>query len=254
MMNNDEGLVRLQKYLARSGIASRRKSEQFIVDGRVSVNGKVVTELGSKVNPKRDIVAVDGNRIELPDDSEQIVIMLNKPKGYLSAMSDARDVHLVSELIPLDDFKGLFPIGRLDFNTSGLLLFTNDGELGNALLHPSSDVVKRYVAVIQGRLTDEEIFALENGVELEDGMTSPAKCIPIKSLPDNQQEVALEIHEGKKRQVRRMFKHFGHEVVELERTNFGPLVLGDLERGKWRALDKDELLGLYTASGVKSNY
>lgn len=297
MSDAGEGLVRLQKLLARAGVASRRKCEALILDGRISVNGHVVTELGTKVDPQCDKVAFDGRPVALSVQGERVVIALNKPAGYLTAMSDSRGERVVSSLVPVSEHKGLFPIGRLDRDTTGLLLFTTDGELGNALLHPSKEVVKRYVALIEGELSPKDIAALESGVELDDGMTSPAKCQVLgrkgraargqrgqrdlgaqrtgdsgnkvagraackaadkaagraagKAAGVVLQRVALEIHEGRKRQVRRMFSCVGHEVMSLERTKFGPIELAGLPQGSWRRLEASELSSLYAACGLE---
>lgn len=235
--------MRLQKFLARAGVASRRKCEELIVEGRVSVNGRVVTELGTKVDPGSDIVAFDGEEVSLPDDA--VVIMLNKPAGYLTAMSDSREQNVVSKLVPVDAYPGLYPVGRLDRDTTGLLLFTTDGELGHALLHPSKHVSKSYVAKVEGALSEAERQALETGVELDDGMTAPAKCEVISVEPDGTAStVRLTIHEGRKRQVRRMLKAVGHDVIALHRESFGPLALGDLPEGTWRELTPDEVESL----------
>ena len=232
--------MRLQKFLARAGIASRRKCEELITSGRIAVNGQVVTELGTKIDPRSDAVAFDGAPVSLPDDA--IVIMLNKPAGYLTAMSDSREDKLVSKLVPVEAYPGLFPVGRLDRDTTGLLLFTTDGELGNALLHPSKHVDKAYVAEVEGVLSEEERRALEQGVELEDGLTAPAECAILSMDPNNKTSaVRLVIHEGRKRQVRRMLKAVGHEVRKLHRESFGPLTLGDLPEGAWRELTSAEI-------------
>lgn len=239
--------LRLQKFLARAGIASRRKCEELITSGRIAVNGSVVTELGTKVVPGVDVVTFDGEEVLPPDDA--VVIMLNKPAGYLTAMSDPREEKLVSKLVPVHDHPGLFPVGRLDRDTTGLLLFTTDGELGNGLLHPSKHVSKAYVAEVDGVLSEEERVTLERGVELEDGMTAPAAC-EIVSVASNGKTsiVRLAIHEGRKRQVRRMLKAVGHEVRKLHRESFGPLALGDLPEGQWRELTSEELVLLRDAS------
>ncbi len=231
--------MRLQKFLARAGAASRRTCEKFIAAGRVSVNGEVVTEMGVTIDPASDVVKLDGVRQKI--DGERVVIMLNKPAGYLTAMRDARE-RTVAELVPVDDFKGLFPIGRLDKDTTGLLLFTTDGELGHALLHPSRNVAKRYVADIRGVLDASDIEALEGGMMLDDGMTAPASCEVLSAdTRRSRSRVALTIHEGRKRQVRRMFKTLGHDVVRLHRESFGPLDLGDIPEGAWRVLSEEEI-------------
>lgn len=232
--------MRLQKFLARAGVASRRKCEELISQGRVSVNGRVVTELGTKVRPGCDDVSFDGAEVRLPCDS--VTIMLNKPAGYLTAMSDGRGGSVVAQLVPVDKHPGLFPVGRLDRDTTGLLLFTTDGELGNLLLHPSHNVEKRYVADIKGVLGEEERLMLEGGVVLDDGMTAPANCEVLSVLPDGSRStVALTIHEGRKRQVRRMLSAVGHEVVTLHRESIGSLTLGDLAPGEWRELSPEEV-------------
>lgn len=241
--------MRLQKFLARCGVASRRKCEALIAEGRVCVNGSVVTEMGTTVDPLSDVVTFDGSECKLPDES--VTLMLNKPTGYLTAMQDARNQRLVAELVPQDDYPGLFPVGRLDRDTSGLLLFTTDGELGNALLHPSRNVTKRYVAEVEGKLSDEEVRQLESGVVLENGLTAPATCEVLGAgSRRGTSRVALEIHEGRKRQVRRMFHFVGHEVITLHRESFGPLKLGTLEPGKWRILSPQEAELLKRAASI----
>lgn len=231
--------MRLQKFLARAGVASRRKCEGLILAGRVSVNGEVVRELGTVVDPERDRVAFDGVVRSIPD--ARVVLMLNKPAGYLTAMEDARG-RTVAELVPVSDFPGLFPVGRLDRDTTGLLLFTTDGELGNALLHPSRHVDKRYVAVVKGVVGEDAVRALERGIVLEDGVTAPARCeILSRDRRRDRSTVALTIHEGKKRQVKRMLASVGHEVCSLHRESFGPLRLGGLPEGKWRRLSASEI-------------
>lgn len=240
--------MRLQKFLARAGVASRRKCEELIAEGRVSVNGSVIREMGATVDPALDEVAFDGIVQTIP--KERVVIMLNKPMGYLTAMEDARE-KTVAELVPVDQYPGLFPIGRLDKDTTGLLLFTNDGELGHQLLHPSHHVDKRYIATVEGRLSKNDIIAMEQGVMLEDGMTAPAQCrVVAYDEKRNLSTVALTIHEGRKRQVRRMLKSVGHEVKALHRDTFGPLDIGDLAAGKWRVLTEDETNKLTASSSA----
>lgn len=225
--------MRLQKYLARAGVASRRACEAIILAGRVSVNGAVVTELGTKVVLERDTVEVDGKVVLLGD--SQVILMLNKPKGYLTSMSDPFSRACVSDLIPTDRYPGIFPVGRLDCNTTGLLLFTTDGELGNKLLHPREHVDKTYHALVAGHVSPDALRQLESGVVLEDGITSPAKAEVIKKTKKNTW-LSLTIHEGRKRQVRRMCEAVGFPVKELQRVSFGPLSLGDLKQGSYREL------------------
>lgn len=234
-------VVRLQKFLARAGVASRRASEQLIVQGRVAVNGSVVTELGTKVNPDTDIVTVDGDTVTLSED--QCVLMLHKPAGYLTAMKEDRGRRCVAQLVPTQQYPGLFPVGRLDFDTTGLLLFTTDGELGNALLHPSFHVDKEYHAWVEGRPNKSALLALRNGVKLQDGMTAPAQVSLVKQ-DANKTLLSITIHEGRKRQVKRMCAAVGHPVVTLHRSKFGPLELGNLPVGKYRILNPDEVQAL----------
>lgn len=246
-MTNSESPIRLQKYLARAGVASRRACEQLILDGRVAVNGQVITELGTKVQSGIDSVTVDDSLVLL--EYSTVILMLNKPKGYLTAMSDDRGRHCVSELVPVQDYPGLFPIGRLDFDTTGLLLFTTDGELGNALLHPSFHVDKEYHALVQGVPTDYALKQLRQGVKLEDGITAPANVSIMKRLGSNT-VLSITIHEGKKRQVKRMCKTVGYPVLQLHRAKFGPLDLGDLTEGRYRVLTEAEIASLRNAARI----
>ena len=229
--------MRLQKYLARCGVASRRACEALICEGRVAVNGQVVTELGTKVDELRDEVSVDGNAVALPD--AQVTIMLNKPKGFVTTMSDTHGRHTVAELVPLEEYPGLFPVGRLDQDTTGLLLFTTDGELGNALLHPSRHIDKRYIADVAGTPTAPELDRLRDGIQLEDGMTAPAKVELLSK--GRTSKVAITIHEGRKRQVKRMMEAVGHPVRALHRDSFGGLGLDGLGEGEWRIVSPDDV-------------
>ncbi len=239
--------MRLQKYLARCGVASRRASEDIIVAGRVRVNGRVVTELGTKVVPGADVVEVDGEVVVLP--SEHVVIMLDKPAGVLSAMSDAHGGRCVSELIPTDEYAGLFPVGRLDKDTTGLLLFTNDGELGNALIHPRHHIPKTYHAQVAGAVGEEALKALREGVMLDDGITQPAE-VEVLERGDGTTLLEITIYEGRNRQVRRMGDAVGHPVQTLRRVALGPLSLSGLVQGRWRSLTEDEQAALLAATGL----
>lgn len=237
--------MRLQKFLARAGAASRRGSENLMTAGRVTVNGVVVTELGSKVDPLVDEVAVDGLVVQLSD--KPVTLMLNKPKGVITTMSDPQGRTCVASLVPTDRYPGLYPIGRLDFDTTGLLLFSTDGELGHALLHPRRHVEKCYHAQVQGVPLERDLARLRRGIQLEDGMTLPAKVRLLVGAPTplDCSEVEVSIHEGRKRQVRRMFDAIGHPVDALHRSHFGPITLGSLKEGQWRELDHEELAALY---------
>ncbi|ACV22002.1 Ribosomal large subunit pseudouridine synthase B [Slackia heliotrinireducens] len=246
MPQQEERIVpmRVQKFLARAGVASRRRSEDLMTAGRVCVNGEVVTELGAKVDPRVDTVTVDGREVRLTDGP--VTIMLNKPCGFITTMSDPYGRACVAELVPSDDYPGLFPVGRLDTDTSGLLLFSTDGELGNSLLHPRHHVDKTYEACVQGRISDEALQTLRDGVELDDGVTSPA-AVTLVSRSKEKSRITLVIHEGRTRQVRRMCQKVGHPVLELHRAQFGPLTLGDLPEGSWRELTKAEVESLRSA-------
>ncbi len=230
---------RLQKLMARAGIASRRASEALIEAGRVSVNGQVAS-LGQKADPDADEILIDG--VSLPAACERIVIALHKPCGYLSAMHDDRGRACVSELIPLHEHPSLFHVGRLDADTSGLLLFTTDGQLGQRLAHPSHEVMKEYVATVKGTVSEEELACLRRGIKLEDGMTSPAEADLLPGAEPAR--VRLRIHEGRNRQVRRMMEAIGHPVCALERTAIGDVRLDGLALGTWRRLSDEEVASL----------
>lgn len=245
-----EGLPqRLQKVMAQGGVASRRHSEELIQAGRVSVNGQVVTELGTKVTPGKDIIEVDGRAL---GKAESLVhILLNKPKGYVTTLFDPQGRKKVTDLLGGEVGQRVYPVGRLDYETEGLLLLTNDGELANTLMHPSRQIKKTYIAKVRGVPGPAKIKALESGIELEDGLTAPAEVKMIDVKGPNASTVSLRIHEGRNRQVRRMFEALDHEVIHLKRTTLGPLQLGDLPVGEWRELTDRELLELRKAVGIK---
>ncbi len=230
--------MRLQKFLARAGVASRRGSENLMTAGRVKVNGEVVTELGSKVDPNADMVEVDGITVEWG--AAPVVLLLNKPAGYVSTMKDPHARHAVSELVPIREYPGLFPIGRLDMDTTGVLLFTTDGELGHQLLGPKHGVEKTYEALVSGAVGARELQRLSHGVELEDGMTLPAR---VRVIESGQSKTLLELvlTEGRKREVKRMCEAVGHPVIELHRSSFGSVHLGSLPEGSWRLLQSSEV-------------
>lgn len=232
--------LRLQKFLARAGVASRRGSEDLMTAGRVTVNGVVVTELGSKVDPRVDVVCVDGREVR-PEEGHTY-LMLNKPGGYVTTMDDPQGRPCVAQLIPTDEHPGLYPVGRLDRDTTGLLLFMTDGELGAALLHPSHHVRKRYEAEVDGRVFDVELDPLRAGITLDDGPCKPAEVEVLEEGPTS--KVACTISEGRKHQVKRMFAAIDHEVLRLHRSGFGPLTLDGLPLGKWRLLTYDEVSAL----------
>lgn len=239
--------MRLQKFLARAGVASRRGSEDLMTAGRVRVNGEVATELGSKIDPLSDEVTVDGKRVELAD--QRVYLALNKPLGYVTTMSDPQGRPTVAELVPVEDYPGLFPVGRLDANSTGLLLFTTDGELSHRLLHPEWKVPKTYRVLVDGSPDAADLDALRQGIELDDGVTAPAEVHVLESA-DATTSLEITIKEGRKRQVRRMLSAVSHPVLELERVRFGPVQEGDLQGAAWRALSAAEITALRAAAGL----
>ena len=242
-MSEAEG-VRLQKVLANAGVASRRVCEQLIVEGRVRVNGVTVTELGSRIDPERDIVDVDGTSVQL--DATKRYVMLNKPTGVVSSMRDEKgrpDLRRFTK----DWDERLYNVGRLDAETSGLLVLTNDGELAHVLAHPSFGVTKVYIAQVRGRVAPQTIGRLIRGVELEDGPIAADKARLLDTSGDTSL-VELTLHSGRNRIVRRMMAEVGHPVVELVRRQFGPLRLGTLPAGRTRELTTVERGALLTLS------
>lgn len=221
--------MRLSAYIARAGVASRRKSDELIKSGRVIVNGRV-GQLNDDVSNEDD-VRLDGHPLRA---QKLRYILLNKPVGYVTTLKDPEGRPTVLDLVNARE--RVVPVGRLDFNTSGALLFTNDGDLAHKLMHPSRGVDKTYEAVVQGEVTQEILNKLSNGIELEDGMTSPAVA---RKLADN--EIGLTIHEGRNHQVRRMLAAVGLKVKKLHRSKYGPLTLDGLKPGQWRDLVSEEL-------------
>lgn len=235
--------VRLQKVLANAGVASRRASEELILAGAVKVNGKVVKELGTRINPETDKVSVRGTPIQL--DASRVYLALNKPVGVISSMSDEFGRPDLSQYALRDD--RVYNVGRLDADTSGLLILTNDGELANMLAHPKFGVSKTYVAKVEGLVTSQGINQLLKGVQLEDGLMSADKANLVDSNP-YESLVEITIHSGKNRVVRRMFDSIGHPVKDLVRRQFGPIQLGPLKPGQTRLLSKVEIGALLKAA------
>lgn len=240
---------RLHKVMAQAGLASRRHSEELIQAGRVTVNGQVVIQLGTKVTPGKDLIEVDGRPLGKAEDP--VYILLNKPKGYVTTLFDPQGRKKVTDLLGGEIGQRVYPVGRLDYDTEGLLLLTNDGELANALMHPSQQIKKSYIAKVRGVPNGSKITQLEQGVELEDGMTAPAEVKLIEAHGPNAASLSIRIHEGRNRQVRRMFEAVGHEVISLRRTSMGPLHIKSLRVGEWRDLSPHELKDLRTAVGDK---
>jgi 23S rRNA pseudouridine2605 synthase/16S rRNA pseudouridine516 synthase len=238
--------VRLQKVLASAGVASRRVSEDLITSGRVRVNGKVVTELGRRVHPETDQVAVDNVAVQL--DTTRRYLMLNKPVGVVSSMQDEGGRPDLREFTDQFDER-LFNVGRLDAQTSGLLILTNDGDLAHVLAHPSFGVSKTYIAKVEGRVSPQTIGQLQSGIELDDGPIHADKARILTSPPGGGYSmVELTLHSGRNRIVRRMLDAVGHPVVDLVRRQFGPLNLGTLQQGAVRELTREELGQLLTVS------
>jgi len=241
---------RLQKILAAAGVGSRRHCEILIATGRVAVNGKVVTELGSKADPDKDVISVDGNAIE--PGQERLYILLNKPIGYTSTRFDKFAKNTVIDLIKSIDAY-MYPVGRLDVDTSGLMILTNDGDFAQLMMHPSHEIEKTYVAEVRGRVSAQELNHLEKGVELDDGVTAPATARLISySAGTNTSTVEISIHEGRKRQVRRMFTAIGHRVEKLSRIRLGNLDLKGVTEGHYRFLTQKEVARLQKLATPKN--
>ena len=234
---DDDGLIRLQKLLAQSGVASRRKCEELMLAGEVVVDGEVVTRLGTKVDPHTAVIRVSGRR--LPPISPHVYLVLNKPRGVVSTMSDPEGRRTISDVVA-DRPERLFHVGRLDTDTSGLLLLTNDGDFANRVAHPSFEVDKTYVAEVDGEVTKATLQQLRDGVTLEDGPVE-VSSIKIVSYGTGKTIVELVIHEGRNRIVRRLLEHVGHPVRKLTRTAIGPVLIGQLRSGALRDLTLDEL-------------
>ena len=233
--------MRINKFLSSLGIASRRAIDKYIEEGRIKVNG-VIVSTGIDVT-EEDEIYIDNKKIETNRIEEKVYFMLNKPLEVLPASSDDRGRKTVVDLIKTD--KRIFPIGRLDYMTSGLILLTNDGELFNRLVHPKSEIYKKYYIKVFGEVKKEEIEELKKGVLLEDGKTLPAKVSGIK-YDKNKTSMYISIREGRNRQIRRMIEKFGYKVLMLRREKIGELSLGDLKEGKYRELTREEIEYLYS--------
>ena len=230
-------MIRLQKYLAMCGIASRRNSEKIILSGRVCVNGTVVTQMGTQIDESEDSVTVDGKPVH--PETEKHYIAYNKPVGEVTTVSDPEGRATVMDRFS-DYPVRLFPVGRLDYDSEGLLLLTNDGELMNHVLHPSMEVVKSYLTKVSNHVSKDEITFLRKGVLIDGKMTSPAS---VRLIRENTFDTVLliSIHEGRNRQVRKMIEAIGHKVVSLKRVRFGSVLLGNLPTGMWRRLTPEEV-------------
>ena len=243
---DDAGLVRLQKLLASSGVASRRRCEQLMLEGRVEVDGEVVTRLGTKVDPRAAVIRVDGARLPPPTDS--VHLALHKPVGVVSTMSDPQGRPMLADLVA-DRPERLFHVGRLDADTSGLLLLTNDGELAHRLAHPSYQISKTYVAQVNGTVRPATARLLLAGVDLDDGLARADQFV-VRETHSGRSIVEIVLHEGRNRIVRRMLDAVGHPVESLTRTAFGPVRLGNQRSGTVRDLSRQELGSLLDSVGM----
>ena len=238
--------IRLQKYLADCGIASRRKSEELILQGKVMVNNQVVKELGTKIDTEKDEVKFSGKVIK-PQNDEHIYILLNKPIGYVTTLTDQFDRPTVLDLVKVN--KRIVPVGRLDMFTSGALILTNDGDFVYQVTHPKHEIEKTYTVTVVGKITNNEVDKLRNGVEIDDNgvlyQTKPAK-VKILHIDEekNQSRLAITIHEGKNRQVRKMCEAINKKVLALHRAKIGDIEVKDVELGKWRYLKSKEVQNL----------
>ncbi|MCI8383314.1 MAG: rRNA pseudouridine synthase [Clostridia bacterium] len=233
--------MRLQKFLAEAGIASRRKAEELIVQGKIKVNHKQVTELGTRINPKKDKVEYEGKIVKREE--EKVYILLNKPIGYVTTAKDQFHRDSVLDLVKVK--QRVVPVGRLDMYTSGALLLTNDGDFVYQVTHPKHEIEKTYTVTIKGIVEKEAVEQLKNGVKIEDYTTRPAKVKILKTDEErNQSRLEITIHEGKNRQVRKMCEAVGHRVFALHRSKIAGIGVKDLPLGKWRYLERKEILKL----------
>lgn len=238
--------IRLQKVLAQAGIASRRGSEQLIADARVEVNGNLVTELGTRVDPEQDTIRVDGARI--PPPRRHLYLVLNKPRGFVSTMDDPEGRRNLSDLLGVKQ-QHLFHVGRLDTETEGLILLTNDGEFAHRMAHPSYQVSNTYLVEVEGLLDNKTIRRLEKGLRLEDGPVKPDK-VKLVTRAENRSMLTISLHEGRNRVIRRMMDSVAHPVRQLSRTAIGPVRLGQLPSGESRELTREELGALLDLVGM----
>ena len=241
-------IQRLQKILAEAGVASRRASEGLITSGAVTVNGETITTLGTKADDEKDDIRVNGKPIKKTAGEKKTYILLNKPAGYACTRSDPHAKHTVLDLVP--GGKYLYPVGRLDMNTSGLIILTDDGDFTHLMTRPSFGVDKTYLAVVEGRVSPTKLNSLCKGVRYDGGVSAPATAHMVRySQKNDESTVEITIHEGKKRQVRRMFEVVGNPVVDLKRIRFGCLDLEGVEEGKYRRLTAREVKELMRLAG-----
>lgn len=240
--------IRINRYLSMCGVASRRHADDLVREGKVEVDGKIVTEVGTKINPRRNKVFVNGNQVTQVHD--YLYLVLNKPKDTITTVSDERGRTTVMSLVKTR--QRVYPVGRLDRNTTGVLLFTNDGEFANRLMHPKSEIEKSYQVTLDRSVTSEHVELLRRGIRLPDGPTAPAQ---VYVLPGGRgKEVGIVIHEGKNRQVRNMFETLGYEVTKLERVAYGPITKEGLPRGATRSLTRGEIRKLKKLAGIEESH
>ena len=238
--------IRLQKILAQAGVASRRKAEDVVAAGRVTVNGRPA-KLGDSADPYKDLIAVDGQRLQRPEGKRYLA--LHKPRGFVTTMEDERGRRCVAQLVE-DAGMRVFPVGRLDKDSEGLLIMTNDGDFANAVSHPRSHVAKTYRVTVRPGISEEQLVQISTGIIIDGKKTAPAKA---RVLEQQQGRVVLEIvlYEGRNREIRKMCEALGLEVARLKRTAIGPVRLGMLSQGRWRELEKEEIKGLLAESKKK---
>ncbi|MBS7566627.1 pseudouridine synthase [Mucilaginibacter sp. Bleaf8] len=235
----DSHLIRLNRYISNAGICSRRKADELIAAGVVSVNGEVVSELGFKVDPSKDVIRYNGETLKR---EKMVYVLLNKPKDYITTTDDPQERRTVMHLVDKATRERIYPVGRLDRNTTGLLLMTNDGDLADKLSHPRNNITKLYQVELSKSLTQGDLNKIAFGLELEDGFIKPDMVTYVQG--GTKREVGIQIHSGKNRIVRRIFEHLGYEVVKLDRTVYANLTKKDLPRGRWRYLDEKEIIQL----------
>ncbi|WP_316816350.1 pseudouridine synthase [Pedobacter nyackensis] len=236
-VQKDDGLIRLNRYISNAGICSRRKADELIAAGVVSVNGEVVSELGHKIDPANDQVRYNG---ELLKREKKVYVLLNKPKDYITTTDDPQERRTVMQLVEKASRERIYPVGRLDRNTTGLLLMTNDGDLADKLSHPKNGITKIYHVELSKSLSQGDLNKIQFGLELEDGIIKPDSVSYVTG--GSKREVGIQIHSGKNRIVRRIFEHLGYDVVKLDRVVYGNLTKKDLPRGRWRYLEEHELI------------
>ncbi|NFG22834.1 rRNA pseudouridine synthase [Clostridium botulinum] len=227
---------RLQKYMASCGVASRRKCEEIILNGEVKVNGVVITELGTRVNPVEDKIEYKGSLIT--KEENKVYIILNKPEGYITSAKDEKGRKTVLDLVKVNE--RIYPIGRLDYDSSGLILLTNDGDIYNKIIHPREELNKKYIAVVKGEVSKKDIDTFNKGIDIGGYVTAPAS-LEVLNYENGKSTVEVCIHEGKNRQIRKMCTAINHEVLSLNRVSIGKIQLKYLKKGEWRELTNEEL-------------